>query len=356
MTTMANRAGPFTHTTNSLTRTMTWVMIALTPATAYGLWLFGWPALFLFVITLVSSLLVEGAMLWLLGQRVQARLLDGSALLTAWLLAMSLPPWAPWWVGVLGSMSAIVLGKHVFGGLGQNMFNPAMVARIVLLISFPVHMTAWVAPAPWGSELSPSLRQAWAYTTGQTAVPEHMSAASALGTLKTEAAKGVSAQAALDKLPPLQALAKGDEAGSMGETSAMFLLAGGVLLLLLRIISWHIPVAMLGTLAVLAAVSHAVNPSHFAAMHIHVLSGAAIMGAFFIATDYVTSPVSRSGQLLFGAGIGALTWVIRALGGYPEGLAFAVVLMNALVPLIDRVLRPRVFGRSRRGQPLIPKN
>lgn len=355
-TTMANRAGPFTHTSNSITRTMVWVMMALAPATGYGLWLFGWSAVFLFAITLISSLLAEALMLALLGQPVRPRLLDGSALLTAWLLAMSLPPWAPWWLGVLGSVSAIVLGKHVFGGLGQNMFNPAMVARIVLLISFPVHMTAWVDPTPLGSDHAPTLAQAWAYTSGQVAVPEHLSAATALGSLKTEHAKGIPVSTAAENLPRLQLLATGEESGSLGETSAVLLLAGGAVLLMLRIISWHIPVAMLGTLGVLAAVSHMVDPGRFAAMHVHVLSGAAVLGAFFIATDYVTSPVSRSGQLVFGAGIGALTWVIRALGGYPEGLAFAVVLMNALVPLIDRWLRPRVFGRSRRGQPLIPKN
>lgn len=356
MSTLIHRAAPFTHTANSVTRTMVWVMVALTPATSYGLWLFGWPAVFLFGITLVSALVAEAAMLLLAGQPVRTRLLDGSALLTAWLLAMSLPPWAPWWLGVLGSVTAIVLGKHVFGGLGQNMFNPAMVARIVLLISFPVHMTAWVAPAPLGSDHAPTLSQAWAYTSGLTAVPDHLSAATALGMLANEQSKGIPVSTAAEKLPPVAMLAKGEESGSMGETSAVLLLAGGVLLLFLRIISWHIPVAMLGTMGVLAAVSHAINPGSFAAMHVHVLSGAAVLGAFFIATDYVTSPVSRSGQLLFGAGIGALTWVIRALGGYPEGLAFAVVLMNALVPLIDRFLRPRVFGRSRRGQPLIPKN
>jgi len=355
-TTMANRAGPFTHTSNSITRTMVWVMAALAPATGYGLWLFGWPAVLLFVATLASAVAAEALMLVLLRQPVRPRLFDGSAVLTAWLLALSLPPWAPWWLGVLGSATAIVIGKHVFGGLGQNLFNPAMVARIVLLISFPVHMTAWVAPTPMGSEKAPSFSQAWGHFTGTLPVPDHMSAATALGTLKTEHAKGIPVQTAAEHLPPVSVLARGDESGSLGETSAVLLLAGGVALLLLGTISWHIPVSLLGTLGVLAALSHAADPSRFAAMHVHVLSGASVMGAFFIATDYVTSPVSRSGQLLFGAGIGALTWVIRALGGYPEGMAFAVVLMNALVPLIDRGLRPRVFGRSRRGQPLIPKN
>lgn len=355
MSTLANRAGPFTHTVNTVTRTMVWVILALVPGTAYGLWLYGWPAVMLFGITVATALASEAAMLALLGQPVRSRLFDGSALLTGWLLAMSLPPWAPWWIGVLGSISAIVVAKHLFGGLGQNMFNPAMVARIVLLISFPVQLTLWVAPAPFGSEATPSFSQSLAIVGERTPIPEHMSAATALGTLKTELSRGVSMAKTSIQLPKLQQMAIGQESGSMGETSAGLLLAGGLLLLMLRIISWHIPVALLGTLAALAAVSNMLDPARFASMPIHLLSGAAVLGAFFIATDYVTSPVSRSGQLLFGAGIGALTWVIRALGGYPEGLAFAVVLMNALVPLIDRGLRPRVFGRSRRGKSLEAK-
>jgi electron transport complex protein RnfD len=355
MSTLANRAGPFTHTVKTVTRTMVWVILALVPGTFYGLWLYGWPALILFAITVVTALAAEAAMLALLGQPVRARLFDGSALLTGWLLAMSLPPWAPWWIAVLGSFSAIVIGKHLFGGLGQNMFNPAMVARVVLLISFPVQLTMWVPPTPFGSEAAPSFSQALAYITERTPVPEHMSAATSLGALKTELSRGVSVAKTSEQLPPSQQMAIGGEAGSMGETSAILLLAGGLLLLALRIITWHIPVALLGTLAALAAVSHALDPTRFASLPIHMLSGAAILGAFFIATDYVTSPVSRSGQLLFGAGIGALTWVIRSLGGYPEGLAFAVVLMNALVPLIDRGFRPRVFGRSRRGKSLESK-
>ena len=355
MSTLAKRAAPFTHTVNTVTRTMVWVILALVPGTAYGLWLYGWPALMLFAITLVSALAAEAAMLALLKQPVRTRLFDGSALLTGWLLAMSLPPWAPWWIGFLGSLSAIVLGKHLFGGLGQNLFNPAMVARIVLLISFPVQLTLWVAPAPFGSEAAPSFGQALAIVSDHTPIPDHLSAATALGHLKTELSRGVSVAKTAEQLPSSQQLAIGQESGSMGETSAGLLLAGGLLLLVLRIISWHIPVALLGTLGALAAVSHALDPARFASLPIHLLSGAAVLGAFFIATDYVTSPVSRSGQLLFGAGIGALTWVIRALGGYPEGLAFAVVLMNALVPLIDRGLRPRVFGRSRRGKSLEAK-
>lgn len=352
----SHRAGPFTHAANSVTRTMVWVMVALAPATAYGLWLFGWPALLLWTVTLASALGSEAVMLLWLGQPVRARLADGSALLTGWLLAMSLPPWAPWWIGALGGGVALVIGKHLFGGLGQNPFNPAMVARVLLLISFPVQMTLWVAPAPLGSAAAPSLAQALAITAGREAVPEHLSAASALGSLQVDRSRGRSVAQTAASLPAADQQAIGAEPGSLGETSALLLLAGGALLLALRIISWHTPLALLGAIAVLAGFSHALDPAHFASASVHLLSGAAVLGAFFIATDYVTSPVSRAGQLVFGAGIGALTWVIRSLGGYPEGLAFAVLIMNALVPLIDRGLRPRVFGRNWRGQPIAPRN
>ncbi|MBP6763986.1 MAG: RnfABCDGE type electron transport complex subunit D [Rubrivivax sp.] len=355
MITASNRAGPFTHAANSISRTMGWVLAALVPATSYGLWLFGWPALWLWGVTLLSALATEAAMLALLGQPVRARLFDGSALLTGWLLALSLPPWAPWWIGAMGSFVAIAMGKHLFGGLGQNPFNPAMVARVVLLISFPVQMTLWVAPAPLGSPNAPDLRQSLQITAGLMAVPDHMSAASALGRLQTERSRGVPANKTSATLPPPAQMAAGHEPGSLGETSALLLLAGGLLLLALRIIAWHTPVALLGTMGVLAWFSNALDPAHFASASVHLLSGAAMLGAFFIATDYVTTPVSRAGQLVFGAGIGALTWVIRSLGGYPEGLAFAVLIMNALVPLIDRGLRPRVFGRNWRGQPIAPR-
>lgn len=353
----SGRAGPYTHVANSVSRTMVWVMVALLPATLYGWWLFGPPAAMLWTVTVLAALACEAALLRWQGQPVRARLQDGSALLTGWLLALSLPPWAPWWIGVIGSAVAIVIAKHLFGGLGQNLFNPAMVARVVLLISFPVPMTLWVAPAPPGSSAAPSWAQSLAITAGTAAVPDHLSAATAMGAIKTERTRLAAQPAAaapahaLAEPAPTQ-MALGSEAGSMGETSALLILAGGLLLMGLRIISWHTPVALLGTLGVLAGLSHALAPAQFASAQLHLLSGAAMLGAFFIATDYVTSPMSRQGQLAFGAGIGALTWIIRSLGAFPEGLAFAVLLMNAMVPLIDRWLRPRVFGRDRRGRPI----
>lgn len=355
MSAVVNRAAPFTHAGASVERTMLLVMLALAPATAFGLYTFGWPAVLLFAVTVGSALAFEALMLALLGQPVAARLRDGSAALTGWLLALSLPPWAPWWIGVLGSAIAIVLAKQLFGGLGQNLFNPAMVARVALLISFPVQLTQWVVPATVAVDHAPSFTQAAAIVAGVAKPADAVSAATALGHLKTEQSRGITVERASADLPPPAMLALGTEAGSLGETSALLLAAGGLLLLALRVITWHIPVALLGTLGVCAWLANAFDPARFASVDVHLLSGAAVLGAFFIATDYVTSPVSRVGQLIFGAGIGALTWLIRSLGSYPEGLAFAVLIMNALVPLIDSAVRPRVFGRNWRGQPLKAK-
>jgi len=310
------------HTVSTVTRTMVWVILALVPGTVYGLWLFGWPAVMLFVITLVTSLAAEAAMLALLGQPVRARLFDGSALLTGWLLAMSLPPWAPWWIGLLGSVSAIVIGKHLFGGLGQNLFNPAMVARVVLLISFPVQLTMWVPPTPFGSETAPTFSQALAYVSERTPIPEHMSAATSMGALKTEFSRGVSVAKTSEQLVPPQQMAIETKAALWVKHRLCCCWRAVFCCSACAFISWHIPVALLGTLAGLAAISHALNPTQFASMPIHLLSGAAILAAFFIATDYVTSPVSRSGQLLFGAGIGALTWVIPVARRLPGRSGF----------------------------------
>jgi electron transport complex protein RnfD len=314
-------------------------------------WLFGWPALFIFLLSIGSCLLVEAMCLSLANKPVTATLWDGSAALTGWLMGMSLPPWSPWWVPVLGSVFAIVLAKQVFGGLGQNVFNPAMVARVALLVSFPLQLTTFVAPHPLFAAGSPGFGEALAITFG-VGVPDGMSAASTLGYIKTELSRGVPVSNAVYQLPGYMDLAVGSKAGSMGETSVLLILLGGLVLLARRIITWHIPVSLLGTLWLFGTLANLADPARFASGTLHVFSGAAFLGAFFIATDYVTSPVSKSGQLVFGFGVGLLTWVIRSFAGYPEGVAFAVLLMNSLTPIIDQRLRPRVFGRTRRGEPL----
>lgn len=320
-------SSPHTHSGKSVQNTMLLVMLALAPATIFGLYLFGLPAISLFFITILGCVLAEAMALKIMGKPVGKYLSDGSAILTGWLLAMSLPPTAPWWLGLLGAFLAIIIGKQVFGGIGQNLFNPAMVARVALLISFPLEMTTWVTV-------------------------DGMSGATTLGHIRTETGQGHTLPSFADSLPSVSDMGLGMIGGSMGETSAVLLLLGGLFLLWKRIITWHIPVSLLGTLLLLAGVMHAINPDVYPGVEVHLLAGATLLGAFFIATDLVTSPVSVTGQLIFGAGCGLLVYVIRTWAGYPEGMAFAVMLMNALTPLIDHYFRPRIYGRDRKGEPL----
>lgn len=345
-------AGPYAHARVSISRTMALVMLALLPGTFFGLYQFGWPAIFLFLLTIAAAMLFEAGSLYVAGKPAKPFLMDGSALLTGWLLAMTLPPWAPWWIAVVGSFLAIVIGKQVFGGIGQNLFNPAMVARVALLISFPLEMTLFTAPTPLFSAGSPGLVDSLAITFGGSQAFDTVTSATTLGHVKTELGRGVSVAQAFADTDPLVQLAVGKAAGSLGETSALLLLLGGLFLLYKRIITWHIPVSMLGTLAVAAGIMHRINPEAYLGPFAHLMSGAAILGAFFIATDLVTSPVTARGQLLFGAGCGLLVYVIRTFAGYPEGIAYAVMLMNAFTPLIDHYIKPRIYGRNRKGEPL----
>ena len=345
------KSGPFAHGFSSVQKTMFLVLLALTPATLFNLYLFGWPAILLFTVTVGACVAVEAGCLAMAGKPVKATLADCSAILTGWLLAMSLPPWAPWWLGVLGAIFAIAMAKHSFGGLGQNVFNPAMVGRTVLLISYPVAMTTWIMPHPLFSASAPGLLDAFAITFGGH-MPDAVSAASALGHIKTELTRHIPVTESMAHVPGLMDMMFGYRAGSLGETSAILILAGGLFLMFKRIISWHIPLSVMGGLFVMAAIFHAVDPARYASGTFHLVSGATFLGAFFIATDYVTSPVSKKGQLIFGLGCGVLIWLIRNFAGYPEGVAFAVLLMNGLTPIIDKYTRPRAFGRNRKGEPL----
>ena len=348
---IANKSAPYAHGTSSVRKTMFLVLLALTPATLFNLYLFGWPAIMLFTVTVAACLIVEAGCLSLAGKPVMATLADCSALLTGWLLAMSLPPWAPWWLGVLGAIFAIAMAKQSFGGLGHNVFNPAMVGRTVLLISFPVAMTTWIVPHPLFSAGAPGFIDALAITFGGH-MPDAVSSASALGHIKTELSRHIPVTQSMADVPGLMDMLLGYRAGSMGETSAILILAGGLFLMYKRIISWHIPLSVMGGLFVMASIFHAVDPARFASGTFHLVSGATFLGAFFIATDYVTSPVTRTGQLIFGISCGVLIWLIRTFAGYPEGVAFAVLLMNSLTPIIDQYTRPRAFGRNRKGEPL----
>lgn len=346
-------SGPHAHGAVSVSRTMALVMLALLPATLFGVYVYGWPALNLLLVTVSSALFAEAVCLKLAGKPVRPYLMDGSAVLTGWLLAMTLPPWAPWWIGVVGALMAIVVGKQVFGGIGQNLFNPAMVARVALLIAFPLEMTTFITPKPLLSADAPGFMQGLLITFGSGFQVDAVSSASTLEHIKTEIGRHVPLDTALTPVFDTLTSFIGYMPGSLGETSALLVLLGGLYLLYKRIITWHIPVAMIASLLSLATLFHGIDADTYPGPLVHLLSGATLLGAFFIATDPVTSPVTTRGQLLFGAGCGALVFVIRTWAGYPEGMAFAVMLMNALTPLIDHYIRPRVYGRDRKGEPLV---
>ncbi len=345
-------SSPHAHGGDSIRMTMLTVVLALLPATIVSVYLFGWLAVLLILTCMLTCLITEAACLRLMG-RPLTTLLDNSAALTGLFLALTLPAAVPWWMAVLGSMFAIVLGKQVYGGLGYNLFNPALSARVILLISFPLSMTSWLIPMHVGAaaldmyDLSASLAF---FLSGPEALNLGLDAitmASPLGHVKTEWTLGVGVAEALDAYhySYLDAFL-GREAGSIGETSALALLIGGIYLLARHTITWHIPFAYIGTVLLLAALFSAIEPARYAPPLFHLFAGGLILCAFFMATDPVSSPVTPAGQIVFGIGCGVLTWVIRTFGGYPEGAMFAVVLMNCAVPLIDHYCRPRVYGHG----------
>ncbi|MDD2929401.1 MAG: RnfABCDGE type electron transport complex subunit D [Sideroxydans sp.] len=345
---------PHAHAPSSIGKVMLTVMLALTPATLFGFWLYGWPAINLWAVAIIAAILGEAFVIRIQQRAVKPVLMDGSGILTAWLLALSLPPYAPWWIAVLGSLFAVIVGKQIFGGLGQNVFNPAMAARVMLLISFPLEMTTWGAPLPLTSPNGLNLLEGLRVTFLSQPI-DGMASASLLGHVKTEFTRGIGLDQALTGFfTPMDAL-WGMRAGSLGETAALLLLLGGLVLIARRIITWHAPVAMLLGVAVPALIFSLIDGNHYAGPLVHLLSGGVMLGAFFIITDPVTSPNTAKGQFIFGLGCGLLTWVIRTWGGYPEGVAFAVLLMNAATPLIDQYVKPRIYGRDRKGAALPAK-
>jgi Na+-translocating ferredoxin:NAD+ oxidoreductase subunit D len=298
-------------------RVMFQVLLALAPVLAVQVYLYGPGPLWLVAVACLTALTSEAIALALRRRSSQPALRDGSVLVTAVLLALAVPPLLPWWLLAFGTAFAVLIGKHAYGGLGQNPFNPAMVGYAVLLVSFPLEMTRWPVPGP-----------GWDALTGATA----------LDALRTGLRQGYT----------MQEVRAGAEFGRLGAAGSEWVnlaaLAGGVYLLGRRIIRWQIPVAMLAGLAVPAALAHGLDPGGHASATFHLASGATMLGAFFIATDPVSAATSDRGRLFYGAGIGLVTWIIRSWGGYPDGVAFAVLLMNLAVPLLDRVTVPRIHG------------
>ncbi len=320
------------------------VLVALVPGIIVYAWLFGGGILITLALATATALVTEALMLKLRKRPVQPFLSDYSAIITAWLLALAIPPLAPWWLIVVGTAFAIIVAKQLYGGLGYNPFNPAMVGYAVLLISFPVIMTKWPAALSL-AQTKLSFMDQFHYIFS-TALPANVSidavtSATPLDYLKTQLKLNQS-MTTIQSAPIFGTLgAKGSE------YIALAYLAGGVFLWQQRIITWHLPVAFLGSIAAIAGVFWLIDPTQFANPLFHLFSGASILGAFFILTDPISGPTTPKGKLYFAAGAGLITYLVRVYGGYPDGVAFAVIFMNICVPLIDMYTQPRVFGHQK---------
>ncbi|MFD0762768.1 RnfABCDGE type electron transport complex subunit D [Lutibacter aestuarii] len=319
-------ASPHVHSDRTSKKLMYDVVIALIPAFLVSLYVFGIRAFIVTAVAIISCLLFEYLIQKYL-MKTKVTIGDGSALLTGILLAFNLPSGLPIWMIVIGSLVAIGIAKLSFGGLGFNIFNPALVGRVFLLVSFPVQMTMW----PTAVE-------------NNTTIADAVTGATPLGVIKEGLMFGDTMSTIATKIPSTVELFLGLTGGSIGEMSALALLIGGVYLIVRKVITWHIPITMLVTMAVMTGIFWMVNPEQYANPLIHILSGGALLGAFFMATDLVTSPVTKKGMIVFAIGIAVITVVIRLFGAYPEGVSFAILIMNAFVPLINTYFKPRRFG------------
>lgn len=321
------------------------VLLALAPAAAVHIWFFGFGLAINFLVAAAAGLIAEASVLRLRGRPTRHSLRDNSALVTAILLSFAIPPLVPWWIPAFGAAAAVVLGKHLYGGLGKNLFNPAMVGYVVLLVSFPSEMTQWLPPRMGDLDYQhlgvvATLSYAFMGQLPADLTIDAVTRATPLDIVK----EGIRAGSSFAETRAGSLF--GDFAGRGWEWVNNFIALGGLYLLYTRTIRWHIPVAMLGGLLVPALVLSLADPARFAPVGFHLFSGAALLGAFFIATDPVSAATSDRGRLVYGAGIGLLTYAIRTWGGYPDGVAFAVLLMNASVPVIDRYTRPRIYGHE----------
>ena len=352
-------SSPHFHTKSTVDSIMRWVVIALLPACLAAIYFFGLGALRVLAICSIASLAFE--YLSAKAMRKSNELHDGSALVTGLLLGMNLPSTTPWWICLIGSFMAIVVGKMIYGGLGCNPFNPALIGRVALLLAFPVVTTTWPMP-----RVPASLKADSAHlevvpassATPQAATSAVMPATTAtpLKFSKNSQTHG-SAQELLSTCTPAnqktpltywQMFLGIGKSGSLGETCGLALLIGVVLLICLNIVRWHIPVCYLGTVAIITGIAWLYDSHIYANPLFHLLSGGLLLGAFFMATDMVTTPLSRTGAIVFGVGCGLLTACIRLWGSYPEGVSFSILIMNAFTPLIDRYTAGRPFGMPKK--------
>ena len=319
---------PHDHTNESVPRLMYGVILALLPAFLVSVYFFGIGTVIITGTAMISCVMFE----WLIQRflmKEKTSIGDGSAMVTGILLAFCLPTNLPVWLVVLGSFVAISVGKMSFGGLGNNPFNPALVGRVFLFISFPVQLTSYPEPG----------ENHFAYLDASTG-------ATPLGIMKEGIRNGEKMSEILPEIPLYQDMFIGSMGGSAGEIAAAALLLGLIFMLVRRIITWHIPVSILGTVTVFAGIMWLSDPVMNPSPLFHLLSGGLMLGAVFMATDYVTSPMNVKGMWIYGIGIGIITMVIRAFGSYPEGVQFAILIMNAFTPLINKYAKPRRFGEE----------
>lgn len=322
---------PHFHSTQSVSKIMYGVVFSLLPAMVVSFIFFGLAAVLLTLTAVVSCMAFEFLIQKYL-IRGPVTIFDGSAIITGILLAFNVPSNLPLGLMVIGAAVAIGMGKMTFGGLGKNPFNPALVGRVFLMISFPVQMTTYPEPSVLSTQLTDVV-------TGPTP----------LTLLKGGIARGQEISEVMSQMPGYTDLMFGNMGGSMGEVSAIFLLLGGIYMLVRKIITWHIPLAYLGSAALFSAVFWLISPDVYPDPVFHLLTGGLMLGALYMATDYATSPMAPKGMIVFGVGCGLLTIIIRLFGAYPEGVAFSILIMNAFVPLINRGLKPKRFGEEQKN-------
>lgn len=322
---------PHTHGAQSIKSIMYGVILALLPALAVSVYFFGMEALRVTLLAVGACMFFE----WVIQKYIlkgAITIKDGSAIITGILLAFNVPSNLPSWMIISGSIIAIGVAKMSFGGLGNNPFNPALIGRVFLLISFPVDMTTWPV-----NHFVHALH------------PDAITGATPLGMIKESLKSGHSLMDILPSIPSKLSLFIGNTGGSLGEVSALAILIGGLFLIFRKIITWHIPVSYLLTVFVFTGITWIIAPEKFADPVFHLFAGGLMLGAFFMATDMVTSPMSAKGMLIFGFGCGVLTSIIRLWGSYPEGVSFAILIMNAVTPLINKYVKPKKFGEVKNG-------
>ena len=340
---------PYISDAPSVGAIMLKVLLALVPGIAAYVWVFGGGILVTIALATATALVAEAVMLKIRKRPIKPFLTDYSAVTAAWLLALAIPPLSPWWLIVVGTLFSIVIAKQLYGGLGYNPFNPAMIGYAVLLISFPVIMTKWPIPLELGSGTQmfneygffDQVRYIFSQTLPLNMQLDAVTSATPLDYLKTQ----LTLKQDINTIS--QAPIFGAFAGKGGEYVTGAYLLGGLYLWQQKIITWHLPTAFLGALAVISGVFWLIDPTHFTSPLFHIFSGASIMCAFFIITDPVSGPTTPKGKLWFAGGVAVITYLIRVYGGYPDGVAFAVIFMNVCVPLIDTYTQPRVFGHEK---------